>query len=71
VVSIQLHGSGDGQLRFGRRLGPDVFLTIEPGIGRTAHRARMQYRLANWLELRLEAGDLSQRVEMFAALPLR
>jgi hypothetical protein len=71
LLSIQFRGSGDGHFRFGRRFGSDFFVTLEPGIGRSEHRARMQYRLANWLELRLEAGDLSQRVEMVAALPLR
>jgi hypothetical protein len=71
LLSIQLQGSGDGHLRLGRRFGSDLFVTLEPGMGRSEHRARMQYRLANWLELRLEAGDLSQRVEMVAALPLR
>jgi hypothetical protein len=71
LVSIRLDASGDGHLRLGRKLGPDLFVTLEPALGASEDRARLQYRLANWLELRVEAGEVSRRIEMVAELPLR
>jgi hypothetical protein len=70
LISLRIDSAGGGHARLGRRLGPDLFVTLEPGIGGSEDRARLQYRLNDWMEVRVTAGR-TQAVEMVAAIPIR
>jgi hypothetical protein len=68
-LSVRLTSSGDGHLVMGRQIGRHAFLTLEPGLGGTPGHARLQYRFAPWVEVRMQAGA-TRLVQLVAAIPL-